>query len=154
MNDPTVVPTVAPPYTGTAPKLTAPPVSLNPPRTAQFHLASPGARLKVLLIDSALFLFTGGIGWLIWSLNTWPRAQTPGGSLMNHVVMDANTGLPLDRGRMAVRELLVKGALGYVFAAVSGGIYYLVDALMIFGDQRTTLHDRMAGSLVRSNQPS
>lgn len=157
------IPSVPPPYTGSAPKFAVPDVYQPPmppqqmvavvghlPTPApQFRLVEPGARLGSLMIDLALVAFTAGIGWLIWSLITWGNGQSPGGSLLGHVVVDAHTGVPFDWGRMAVRELVVKGVVGGFFFFLSGGIYNLVDGVLIFGGRQMTLHDRMTGSVVR-----
>jgi hypothetical protein len=50
---------------------------------------------------------------------------------------------------MALREFCIKGLLGGLLNVVSFGIYFWVDAFMIFGDRQRTLHDRMANSIVR-----
>lgn len=146
------IPTTPPPYSGTAPQLPpVPPVAVvhaAPAPVPVTRPATPGARFRALLLDLALLCGTAGIGWLIWSLITWEYGQTPAGRLMGHVVVHARTGQPLARGEMAVRELLIKGALGYALGLISGGIYYLVDGLLIFGKERMTLHDKMVGSTV------
>lgn len=166
------IPSVPPPYTGSAPKFatpraqqqqTMPPqmmphppqassvpatVGHRPPPVPPLRLVEPGARLGSLVIDVALVAVTAGIGWFIWSLITWGKGQSPGGSVMGHVVVDSRTGVQFDRGQMAMRELIVKGMVGWLLGMVSGGIYYLVDGVMIFGNRHMTLHDRMVGSVV------
>jgi uncharacterized RDD family membrane protein YckC len=115
----------------------------------QYALVSAGGRLGARLLDGLLLIVTLGIGWLVWSWITWSDGQTPAKRLLGHVVADVNTGQPFGWGRMAVRTLLIDGLLGWVLDAVSCGIYFWVDSLMVFGDRQRTLHDRMAGSIVR-----
>lgn len=114
-----------------------------------FPLVSAGGRLGALLLDMLLVVVTLWIGWFIWAMFTWGDGQTPGKKLLGHVVADAGTGEAFGWGRMALREFVVKGLLGWVLNVVSIGIYFWVDSLMILGDRQRTLHDRMANSIVR-----
>jgi uncharacterized RDD family membrane protein YckC len=115
----------------------------------QYPLVSVGGRLGARLLDGLLLIVTLGVGWLIWSFITWSNGQTPAKQLLGHVVADANTGAAFGWGRMALRSLVIDGLLAAFLNAVSCGIYFWVDALMVFGDRQRTLHDRMAGSIVR-----
>ena len=115
---------------------------------ATLHLVSAGGRFGALLLDLVLSIVTFGIGWLIWSVVTWSNGQTPAKQLLGHVVADAQTGQPLDWGRMAMRELLIKGLLGWLASSCTGGIYSIVDGCMVFRADLRTLHDHMAGSVV------
>jgi len=112
-------------------------------------LVPPSARFSALLLDLALALVTLGAGWLIWSLLTWRNGQTPGKQLMGHVVADAATGQPLSWGRMALRELVVRALLGTVLGLATASVYLLADAAMAYSAGHRTLHDRLAGSVVR-----
>ncbi|MEV0719411.1 RDD family protein [Asanoa sp. NPDC050611] len=128
----------------------APPVSYGPPPyPVNYPLVSAGGRLGAALLDSLLGLITLGIGWLVWSLVTWSDGQTPAKKLLGHVVVDANTGERFDWGRMALRELCIKGLLGWLLNIFTCSVWFLVDSFMIFGDRQRTLHDRMANSVVR-----
>jgi uncharacterized RDD family membrane protein YckC len=49
---------------------------------------------------------------------------------------------------MALRELIFKGLIGAVLAAISFGIFFIIDSLFVTRDDRRTIHDRMAGSVV------
>jgi uncharacterized RDD family membrane protein YckC len=132
------LPVPAPPYPGYQPmsQQTGP------------RLVSPGGRLGAALIDGLLILFTAVIGWFVWALFTFRDGQTPGRQILGHVAADAATGQPLDWGRTAIREVLIKGIVGYFASALSCGVYSLVDAAMVFGDRNRTLHDRMINSIV------
>ena len=112
-------------------------------------LVSAGGRFGAFLLDGLLILVTLGIGYLIWSLITWSDGQTPAKKLLGQVVVDATTGVPFDWGRMALRQFVIQGLLGWLLNAVTLGIYFWVDALMVFGERQRTLHDRMANSVVR-----
>jgi uncharacterized RDD family membrane protein YckC len=123
----------------------AQPYSGQPYSSAPGQLVSLGGRFGAFLLDGVLVMVTLGIGYLIWALITWSDGQTPGKKLLGHVVVDANTGAPLDWGRMALRQFVIQGLIG----SVSFGIFFWIDSLMIFGDGQRTLHDRMANSVVR-----
>jgi len=121
----------------------------SPAPLAQVRLVPAGARFGAFLLEGILIFVTLGIGYLIWSLVTWSDGRTPAKKLLGHVVADAATGVPFDWGRMALRQFVIEGLLGGLLNGVSFGIYFLIDSLMIFGDGRRTLHDRMANSVVR-----
>ena len=113
------------------------------------RLVPPGGRLGAALLDGALVLVTFGIGWLIWALIVWSNGQTPGKQLLGHVVADANTGRPFGWGQMFVRDFLIRGLLFSLAGTVTFGVFYIVNACMVFSEGHRTLHDRMAGSVVR-----
>ena len=50
---------------------------------------------------------------------------------------------------MALREFCIKGLLGWVLNLVTFSVYFLVDSFLVFSDRQRTLHDQMAGSIVR-----
>jgi uncharacterized RDD family membrane protein YckC len=121
----------------------------HPPDDPGPPLVTPAGRLCALLLDLLLAVVTLGAGWLIWSLVAWRHGQTPAKQLMGHVVADATTGRPLGWGRMALRELVVRALLGTVLGLVTFGVYALADAFMACSAGHRTLHDRLAGSVVR-----
>jgi uncharacterized RDD family membrane protein YckC len=110
---------------------------------------SEAGRLGASLLDGVLIFVTAGIGWMIWSLISWSTGQSPAKQLLGHVVADAETGAAFSWGRMFVREFLVRGVLFLLLNFVTLGIFGLVDACMIFRADHRTLHDTMAGSIVR-----
>ncbi|GIF15491.1 RDD family protein [Actinoplanes teichomyceticus] len=136
---------VTPPYAGYQ---TPPYGGYPPPAYPAPNLVTPGGRLGAQLLEAVLITFTGGIGWLVWALLIFGRGQTPARQLLGHVVVDGLTGQPFTWGRMAARELLIKGLLGYFAGVLTIGVYSLIDALMVFGERARTLHDKMAGSVV------
>jgi uncharacterized RDD family membrane protein YckC len=125
------------------------PMPYPQPYAAGHPLVSAGGRFGAVLLDGLLILVTLWIGWFIWSLITWADGQTPGKKLLGHVVADAHTGQALDWGRMALREIFVKGLVGWLLNTVTFSIYFWIDSFMVFGDRQRTLHDRMANSIVR-----
>jgi uncharacterized RDD family membrane protein YckC len=112
-------------------------------------LVPPASRLSALLLDVALVVVTLGAGWLVWSLVVWHRGQTPAKQLLGHIVADATTGEPVSWGRMALRELVVRALLGAVLGLVTASVYLLADAALVFSTGHRTLHDHLAGSVVR-----
>jgi uncharacterized RDD family membrane protein YckC len=112
-------------------------------------LVTPGGRFSALVLDLGLAVVTLGAGWLVWSLVTWRTGQTPAKRLLGHTVADAITGEPLSWGRMALRELIVRALLGSVLGLVTATVYLLADAAMAFSPGHRTLHDHLAGSVVR-----
>ena len=112
------------------------------------ELATPGARLGSHLLEALLAIVTLGIGWLIWSFVLWGKGTTPGHKVLRQYVVNEKTGADFTWGQMFVRELLIKGILVPVLSALSFGIVYLVDSLMVTRDDRKTLHDRISGSIV------
>jgi uncharacterized RDD family membrane protein YckC len=112
------------------------------------RLVSPGGRLGAFLLDALLCTVTLGIGWLIWTLITWSSGQTPAKQLLHQVVADAQTGRPFTWGRMFLREFVLRGIVLWLLNVVTLGVVSLIDALMVFREDRRTLHDLMAGSVV------
>ena len=110
--------------------------------------ASAGGRLGSHLLESSLAVITLGIGWVIWSLIVWGKGTTPGHQILKQYVVDEKTGETFGWGRMAVRELLIKGLLCGFLYVVTFSIFYFVDSLMVVRDDRRSIHDRISGSLV------
>jgi uncharacterized RDD family membrane protein YckC len=110
---------------------------------------SVGGRFGAFLLDMMLCVVTLGIGYLIWTVVVWSDGQTPGKRLLGHVVVDAGTGVPFDWGRMALRQFVIQGLLGSVLSSITLSAYFWIDGLMVCGEGRRTLHDRLANSVVR-----
>ncbi len=89
----------------------------------ELELAPQGRRLGAFVLDFLLFIFTLGIGWLIWLAVVGQRGQNPAKQLLGmHVVLaDGNrAGL----GRMLLREIIAKW-----------GTFALLDYVLGFADQ-------------------
>ena len=112
------------------------------------ELATPRARLGSHLLEALLAIVTLGIGWLIWSFVIWGQGTTPGHKILKQYIVSEKTGKEFTWGQMFVREFLIKGLLVPLLSALSFGIVYLVDSLMVTRDDRKTLHDRICGSVV------
>lgn len=110
-------------------------------------VSSPGRRLGSHLLDLLLVVVTLGIGWVIWSMVTFGRAQSPAKSLLGLRVVDAATGRARTWGEMFLREVVIKGVLG-IASALTLGMVNFVGALMVTGATRQALWDRMAGTVV------
>ncbi|NMO52798.1 RDD family protein [Actinoplanes sp. TBRC 11911] len=121
----------------------------GPASAAGMRLVSPAGRLGAFLLEILLAVVTLGIGYVIWSLIVWSDGQTPGKQLLGLVVADAQTGAPVDFGRMLMREFVLYGLLFGLLSAVTFGVFFAVDALLVFGTDRRTLHDKLAGTVVR-----
>jgi uncharacterized RDD family membrane protein YckC len=113
------------------------------------ELASPWGRLGAHLLDGLLMLVTLFVGWLVWSLFTWRKGQSPAKAMVGFHVTEKATGSAASWGRMFVREVLVRGlVIGMLLGLLTLGIAGFVGTLMIFSAYRETLWDKMAGTLV------
>jgi uncharacterized RDD family membrane protein YckC len=121
---------------------------MNSTERTKEPLASAGARLGAHLMEALLALVTLGIGWIIWSLVAWGKGTTPGHQVLKQYIVDEKTGKTFSWGRMALREVVIKGILCGVLYVVTFSIFYFVDSLMVVRDDRRTIHDRISGSLV------
>ena len=126
--------------------MTTSPVSTS--ESTKEPLASAGARLGAHLMEGLLALVTLGIGWLIWSLVEWSKGTTPGHKVLKQYIVDEKTGKTFSWGRMALREVVIKGILCGVLYVVTFSVFYFVDSLMVVRDDRRSIHDRISGSLV------
>jgi hypothetical protein len=137
------------PYSSGAPAVYQQPAMGYQQYPAASNLVSPGGRFGAACLDFLLIMVTFGLGWLIWACVTWSNGQSPAKSLLGHVVADAQTGQAFDWGRMFLREFVIRGLLFGLVNTITLGVFGLVDAFMVFGTTRRTLHDQMAGSIVR-----
>ena len=112
------------------------------------QLASPQARLGAYLLDIGLAIVTLFIGWLIWSFFTWQTGQTPAKRILKQVVVSSKNGLPFTWTQMLLREAVVKAAAGGIASSASNGITWVIDSLLVFRDDRRTVHDMIVNSKV------
>jgi len=112
------------------------------------RLVTAGGRLGAFLLECVLCLFTLGLGWMVWSLVVWGRGQTPAKQVLKMVCLTQRTGEPMTWGQMFLREFIIKGvAFGFV-NAITFGVFWLVDSFMVMREDRRSLHDMVAGSVV------
>jgi uncharacterized RDD family membrane protein YckC len=116
----------------------------QPGPVAGAQLSTPGKRFGAYLLDGVLVFVTLIIGWVIWSLIIWSKGQSPGKSLLGMRCIRSDTGRCASFGDMALRELVGKGILG----SVTFGITTIVGGIMILGDTREGLWDKMAHTIV------
>lgn len=99
--------------------------------------------------DEAVMLLGIGAPILVVTIVQWYLIATSGQSIGKKLLgtkiikMD---GSDVDFVSGVILRSWVTGALAQI--PIAGGIIGLVDALMIFGDERRTLHDRIAGTQV------
>lgn len=117
---------------------------LNQPLGAGVVPAEPGARFWAAVLDGILFVVTLGIGWIIWSVFSWQKSQSPGKSLMGLTVVDARTGADASFGQMIIREVVGK----IVLSSVTGGLTGLIGAAMVLTPRRQALWDLIGSTAV------
>ena len=99
----------------------------------------PTRRLTAWVLEIVLVIGTGYFGWLIWSLFTWGKGQTPSQNLLRMISINEKTGSAAKRPQMFIRFILVFAAywLGYfaianiAFAINPNGILLTVGTLML-----------------------
>lgn len=107
-------------------------------------VSSAGKRLGASVLDSILFMFTLGFGWMMWSAIVWSKGTTPGKSLLGMRCVRTVDGQVANWGTMALREIVGKGILGFV----TGGITSLISCFMILGAARQGIWDKVASTTV------
>lgn len=117
----------------------------TPPRGV---IATPQSRLIAFLLDGAIFALSFGIGWLIWFIILSERSTTPGHHLMGQVIVDAQSGKPLGRGKVILREILLKGLAQWILGSFLFFLNYIADGALLFTAKRCTIHDLIVGSQV------
>jgi uncharacterized RDD family membrane protein YckC len=107
-------------------------------------LSSAGKRFGAYLLEAVLVVVTLVIGWLIWSLIIWGKGQTPAKQVLHMRCVDQSSGRLATWGTMALRELVGKAIL----ANVTCGISTLVGAIMVLGESRQGVWDKIANTVV------
>ncbi len=120
----------------------------SPMRYASFQ-----HRLGALVLDAVLMGLTLGIGWLIWSFIIWGNGQTPAKQILKIRVYNAETGLVVSWGHMALREALLGwwfglGVASFIFSLLTFGIggvafiaWYVIEIVFYFTKNNRTLRD-------------
>ena len=106
---------------------------------------SAWARLGCALLDGLLFMVTLGIGWIIWAFTLNGSGQTPSRKLLNHTVIDLDTGNPMKLGRMFwMRYFIGTLVANFAFLFTIGILCF-----MPFWDKRNqNIWDKVSNSLV------
>ncbi len=114
----------------------------------ELQTATPTRRLGGYLVETALAGVTLGVGWIIWFIIVAPRGQTPAKQLLGMYILRAD-GTRAGGSSVWVRELLVKGLLFGILAALTLYLAWLAAALWVLWDRdRQALWDKTAGTLV------
>jgi hypothetical protein len=111
---------------------------------AGVRLSSAGKRLGGHLLDVALLLVTLFVGWLVWSLIVYARAQTPAKQLLGMRVITVGSGVRAGWGRMFVREWVAKTILGFVSAL----LLYVPYFWLLWDARNQELWDKMMDTIV------
>jgi RDD family len=113
-----------------------------------YRIATPAKRLGEYLLELLLIVVTLLVGWVVWSVVIWSRGQTPAKQLLGMRVYTIADRRPAGWGRMALREVVVRWILIGVISAVTGGVGFIVAALLVLNTNRQTLWDLIAQTVV------
>ena len=113
--------------------------------TQELVTINPWARLGAYLLEIVLFYCTLFIGWIIWALTLSGKGQTPAKKLLNHTVVDINTGQPLSLGRMFwIRGLVAGWAAAFAFLFSFGILIFMP----LWDSKNQNIWDKVSGSYV------
>ncbi|MFF3449360.1 RDD family protein [Streptomyces sp. NPDC002667] len=108
-----------------------------------------GPRFLAYLLNLLLMIVTLGIGWLIWAMITWSTdSANPGQKLMGLSVVKKDTGVRMTWGELFVRNFLLGGVVLGFLSGITLSIVAWVNLFKIFGSEKQTLVDSMAGSVL------
>jgi uncharacterized RDD family membrane protein YckC len=105
-------------------------------------MAGRGERLLSWFVSGLIFIFTLGIGWIIWWFIVAPRGQNPGKAVVGIRVIRTN-GEAVRTGGMFVR-----GLVGFLFGAVPFPFSLLDDLWLLWDRDAQTLHDKIVNTVV------
>ena len=86
---------------------------------------NPRRRFTAWVLEIVLISGTAYFGWLIWSLITWGKGQTPAQNLLRITTINETTGTPAKRLQMFIRFFLIFTAYWIVYFAVSNLAYVI-----------------------------
>ncbi|MGW7607056.1 RDD family protein [Streptomyces sp. NPDC054766] len=108
-----------------------------------------GARFGAYLLNLLLVVVTLGIGWLVWAMVTWSTdSANPGQKIMGLCIVKKDTGVRLTWGDMFVRNFLLGGVVLGFLSGMTLSIVAWVNLFKVFGSEKQSLVDSMAGSVV------
>jgi len=84
---------------------------------------SPRRRFTAWALEMALICGTAYIGWLVWSLITWSKGQTPAQKLLRIVSLNERTGTAAKWPQMFVRYFLIFALYWSAYFTVSNLTY-------------------------------
>ena len=84
---------------------------------------SPTRRFTAWVLEIVLISGTAYIGWLIWSLVTWGKGQTPAQNLLRFISINETTGAPAKRPQMFIRFFLIFTAYWIAYFVVTNLAY-------------------------------
>ena len=138
---------------------------------ASSELASPVSRLVAVIIDTLIYVFGGIVGgivgffaiggetgagalaivafiaiFIVQIVLLVTRGQTIGKIVMNVRIVDSVTGAHPGWARLILLRVIVQSILTSIPGV--GFIYFIVDSLFIFREDRRTIHDMIAGTRV------
>jgi hypothetical protein len=82
-------------------------------------------RFTAWVLEIVLISGTAYIGWLIWSLVTWGKGQTPAQNLLRIISINETTGAAAKRPQMFIRFFLIFTAYWIAYFAVSNLAYVI-----------------------------
>jgi hypothetical protein len=86
---------------------------------------SPTRRFTAWVLEIVLISGTAFLGWIIWSLVTWSKGQTPAQNLLRIISINETTGAPAKRPQMFIRYFLIFTAYWIAYFAVSNIAYVI-----------------------------
>lgn len=107
------------------------------------ELASAGRRIGAYFLTFPLFIFTLGVGYVIWGLIVWGRGQTPALQVLGMRCWRPDDGRVANWGWMALREIV-----GRLLESIVSIIALISLILMLARQNRQSLHDLIAGTVV------
>ncbi|GAA2656900.1 hypothetical protein GCM10010307_71020 [Streptomyces vastus] len=111
-------------------------------------LSTIGLRFGGYLLEGVLFVFTAGIGWLIWALFLFPQGQTPAKQLLQMRVVHIGEQHTARFWRMFLREFIAKP----VIAILATATFFILYLWLFWDRNRQELWDKLASTLVVSDR--
>ena len=84
---------------------------------------NPTRRFTAWVLEIVLISGSAYLGWLIWSLITWGKGQTPAQNLLRIVTINEETGTAAKRPQMFIRFFLIFLAYWLGYFAISNIAY-------------------------------
>lgn len=120
---------------------------LNPAHPEALPLATIGMRIWSRILESILIVVTLGIGWFIWYVVVVGRGLTPARQMLNLIVIDSQTRVPVDPLKAFVRGFVVYFILfGIILSVIPFSA--LIAGAFIFRESRQTLWDQLTNTVI------